>query len=139
MINAIVFLDIMLPVAPSVNRSLRPGSVVKQNGRKAHRLVHTGSFKSWYNSVGYLVNSELQRADYPTPSKNIRYHVSIFANVGYVRDIDNILKPTLDLLKKCGAIFDDRYVDAIQLERQNTGHACPMPGDMRVVVGWRDE
>ena len=113
-----LILDGDFPVAPSVNKSLRPG---KTDGGKKHRLVHTKTFKSWYSSIGYLVNGQKIHSDFPTDSEPRRYRIEIDVNVDYKRDIDNIIKPTLDLLKQCHVISDDRYVDYLRCERVSVG------------------
>lgn len=53
---------------------------------------------------------------------------------GHVRDLDNLLKPTLDALTAAGIIADDRFVDELRIARGR-----PDPGEGRLVVRIRQK
>ena len=57
--------------------------------------------------------------------------VQILACVGYKRDLDNLLKPLMDILQRSNAIADDRYVDRLSIERTRDGMEKG-----KVVVRW---
>ena len=92
-----------LPVPPSANNLFKN---VPGQGRKP-----TKAYTKWQSDCRYYV--KMREPD----EKGMIYRVQIVANIDRKRDIDNIIKPTLDLLKKLGHIYDDRYVDSVHIDR----------------------
>lgn len=91
---------VVLPIPPSVNRCWRnvPGV-----GR-----VRTAHYRAWRDAAGWEL-----RAQRPP---QIPGDVSISIRAGRPRrrrDLDNIIKPVLDILVSCGVIVDDSHVVAL--------------------------
>lgn len=91
---------VALPVPPSVNRCWRN---VRGVGR-----VRTAHYRAWLDEAGWTL-----RAQRPP---RIDGDVSVSIRAGRPRrrrDLDNTIKPLLDLLVSCGVIVDDSRVTAL--------------------------
>ena len=97
-----------LPVPPSTNNLY----VNKKEGGRAK----SAKYRRWVTDCTYFLKTRI-------PENNGTYAVEIVADFGRHRDIDNIAKPVLDVLKKAGHIRDDRYVDDIRLRRGYTAYS----------------
>ena len=86
--------------------------------------VKTKRYKTWRTSVGYVM-----RAHYGELPRKTPLRVELSAAVSRQRDIDNLIKPTLDALQFCGVIQDDRWVDHIEISRI-TGPSQVQPGEI---------
>lgn len=92
-----------LPIPPSTNKLFRnvPGV-----GR-----VKTSEYVRWSKSA--LMTMVVQK---PKPVKgSVRVEITC-RRVSRRRDIDNIIKPTLDILVRGGLIEDDRHVISVTAE-----------------------
>lgn len=96
-----------VPVPPSANDLF---ANVPGKGR-----VRTEKYRSWATTAGWMIKS--QNINHQVPG--LGWSVAIEARINHSRDLDNILKPTLDLLVALRLIGDDRYVDQITLSRAN--------------------
>ena len=112
--------SVILPAPPSAN-----AMYIVVNGKrvKSKRYVH------WRCSVGYLLLSRFGELPHKTPIR-----VEMRAAVSRHRDIDNLIKPTLDALQACGVIQDDRWVDSIICNRA-TDCKRLMDGEVEIFVG----
>lgn len=103
-------LVLRLPVPPSTNNLF----VARRDGKGRAK---TSEYKAWVEAAGKWIMTQPRRLiDGPV-------RVEIEAPVGRTRDIDNIAKPTLDLLVTMGVIQDDRYVDELRIVRVAKGEA----------------
>lgn len=69
------------------------------------------------------------------PVPGPRWRLIIEAPLNRKRDLDNVLKPTLDLLVAMQLISDDRYVDQITLMRVHPKEWSDSPDNhMRVTI-----
>ena len=89
-----------LPLPPSLNNSFL-------NLRGRGRIKST-KYRAWIEEAGYRLNGQSpRRVEGPV-------RVSIVAvRENRLRDIDNIIKPILDLLVRHGVIEDDRRVEVV--------------------------
>lgn len=72
------------------------------------RLVRTDEYDRWLDTMGHFVNRQC-RSTLAVP-----YKLSIAARRPHNRfDLDNIIKPTSDLLQKMGAIRNDNLCEMI--------------------------
>lgn len=102
-------LRLSIPVPPSTNNLF----VARRDGKGRAK---TSSYEAWIGAAGKWILTQKRRLiDGPV-------RVEIMAPVNRKRDIDNIIKPTLDLLSKImGIIQDDRYVDDLRIVRVAKG------------------
>ena len=111
-----------LPVPPSTNALTFNR---KQGGRS-----NTKEYEAWIASAGLLVNAAVNEYLPRGP-----WGVVLKANVGHNRDIDNLVKPTIDLLVTWDIIGDDRYVEEGEYSRlRNTDYGLLEKNWMRVTV-----
>ena len=90
----------------------------------------TAKYERWQRDAGFLLNSQV---DGDLPARP--WGVDIHAKIGYKRDIDNLVKPTIDLLKTCGIIDDDRHVEEGSFKRVHSGEDVLLDDNhLRVVV-----
>lgn len=96
------------PIAPSVNNTNvnRPGRGGRARGPE---------YKRWQHDAGWAV--KLQR---PAAVGGI-VAVLIEAPLSRRRDVDNAIKPTLDLLVKLALIDDDCWIDDLRIVRGGSG------------------
>lgn len=93
-------IDLHLPlIPPSANDLWRIA------GR---RLVRTDEYNAWLDDMGYFVNRHCANA------VAVPYRLSIAAlRPSSRRDLDNIIKPTSDLLQKMGAVKNDSLCEMV--------------------------
>lgn len=92
--------------------------------------VRTTKYRSWATAAGWMIKTQCVG---PVPGS--RWCVSIEAPIGHTRDLDNVAKPTLDLLVAMHLIGDDRYVDQITLLRVDPAEWPEFKGtQMRVTI-----
>ena len=72
-------------------------------------MVKSDKYKAWLDTSTIL----LFEAGAETLPPKTPIHVEFFANVNRQRDLDNLIKPTLDMLQYAGILPDDRWVDII--------------------------
>ena len=99
---------LVLPIPPSTNNLFRSGS---RGGR-----YKTEAYKAWLDAAGWEI--KLQRPPALHPPLRTCLKVLVEAPVGQNRDIDNLLKPVLDVLVKMGVIADDSLVDHLEIIRR---------------------
>ena len=108
-----------LPLPPSANRR----QTIARGGR---RLVKTTAYREWLDE-GQLVYAY---SDIPKETLEGSSRVYMLANIDRRRDLDNLLKCSLDGLQGWGAIKDDRWIDTILLRRDLDGELDK--GTMRI-------
>ena len=113
-------MSVILPAPPSAN-----AMYIIVNGKR----VKSKRYVYWRSSVGYLLLARFRQMPHKTPLR-----VELRAAVSRRRDIDNLIKPTLDALQACGVIHDDRWVDSIIMSRV-TGSGRLADGDIELFVG----
>ena len=95
---------IELTVPPSANHM--DGPIIQKGGKPGMKRM--SKYRNWLKSAGWELN--IAR---PTPlPPEATYAILVLANVTRQRDVDNIIKPTLDLLAAMQVTPDDRYCDA---------------------------
>lgn len=101
---------ITLPLPPSVNSMFRnvPGV-----GR-----VRTSDYKSWERKA----SAALTFASWEMPGRP--YTVTLRFNVNHQSDIDNRVKPVLDLLVRHKVIDGDQWVNALHVYRDRSIEGC---------------
>ena len=72
-------------------------------------MVRTDKYKAWLDDSAHLMH---QAGSKPIPLKT-PVQVEFYANINRQRDLDNLIKPTLDMLQYAGILPDDRWVDII--------------------------
>lgn len=107
-------ISFLVPTPPSVNNLY----VNAAGGRKRH-----ADYKAWLAAAGWAVR--IQRA--PELGQG-PFRLLVEVPCRRNRDIDNVLKPLLDMLVKQRVIADDRYVDDLRVVR------TPPPGQTRVTI-----
>ena len=107
-----------LPVPPSTNNLY----VARRDGKGRAKA---GAYKAWIEEAGKLMLAQRVPRD---GLKHVRVEVEVPFN--YQRDIDNALKPILDIAKRMHVIVEDRWVDQIEVRR------VPVGQDLTVSI-WR--
>ena len=103
-----------LPVPPSANELY-----VEVAGRR----YKTKKYKDWRKSLPLQFQ--------PVLPEKTPIECWIEANIGRNRDLDNVVKPTLDGLQQYGIIPDDKWVDKNHQERVSNNDGI-IPGWLRV-------
>lgn len=85
--------SVVLPIPPSTNALFLAG--------KGYR-TKTPEYREWIERAFPLAESLAPPKSYP-----VMIVVTVIEAVNRQRDIDNFLKPTIDLIKKAGAIKND--------------------------------
>ena len=94
-----------LPAPPSSNHLYFNAAA---GGRRKTKV-----YKDWISSAGMLLNrARLDAIADATPCR-----VVVLANVDRRRDIDNVIKPAIDLLTRVHVFRDDRWVDQVLCAR----------------------
>lgn len=107
-----------LPMPPSVNKLF---TNVAGIGR-----VKTRAYKSWINEAGWmLVTQRNQHGRHKRLDGPVSVTVSAYRG-GKSRDLDNILKALLDLLKHTQTIKDDSQVVEIHARWVDFGVPCTL-------------
>ena len=97
---------LLVPAPPSANHLY-----VRTRGGQAR----SAEYKAWLQNCGWLFIAERC----PKFAKPAPLGVSIEAHVSRRRDVDNLIKPILDLLEAAGGVEDDRYVDEVFAARRS--------------------
>lgn len=92
-----------LPVPPSTNNLFMN---VPGRGR-----IKSSEYNRWLSDAGWLLKTQAW--------EKVCGHVAVTIRIPKKSkaDIDNLIKPSLDLLVKHGVIDDDRFVDSIHISR----------------------
>ena len=95
-------IELHLPFPPSANRLWR---------RSGERIHKSSRYTDWLRDAGFLAMSQ-RPASLAGP-----YRLSILATRPdrRKRDLDNLVKPTNDLLKTIGVVADDSDCEAIHM------------------------
>jgi Holliday junction resolvase RusA-like endonuclease len=105
---------LLLPVPPSTNNLFRNGS---HGGR-----YKTKAYKAWIAEAGWEIMHQRPPTLHPPLRTCLR--VLIEAPIGPNRDIDNVLKPLLDVLTTMGVYADDKLIDRLEIVRCNNCDKC---------------
>ena len=105
------------------------------------RRGKTKAYKRWLNTAIFECGRVLG-ADDPTRSNETMvpakaaYGVKIAAGIDRRRDLDNLIKPTLDMLVKAMIVPDDRWCDFVEARRES-----PRNNQMSIIIAFneRDE
>ena len=98
-----------LPYPPSVNAMYRA---------YRGRVVTSDKYKAWKQETHYKCAFGLRLSEARGyGDSDIEIEAKVFLPDNRKRDIDNILKPTLDMLESVGYIKDDSQVRKITIER----------------------
>lgn len=103
-----------MPICPSTNNLF----INARTGR-----TRGSQYKRWAQDAGWAV-----KLQHPVPVHGL-VAVLIEAPLNRRRDVDNALKPTLDLLVSLGIIEDDNRIDDLRIVRTPAG-----AGDGMMVV-----
>ena len=98
------------------------------------RRVATKPYKNWSLKSRFALEDQFKREEYKKLPEKTPFAVTISANVDHRRDIDNLAKPTLDVLRKAGVTPDDRYCNRLVVLRVKKMNGLPK-GKMLVSVG----
>lgn len=102
---------IALPLPPSLNNAF----VNRQDGKGRYR---SSSYKAWQRAAGDCLS--VSAWDMPKAP----YGVTIRLNIDHRSDIDNRVKPVLDLLVKHGVLTGDQWVNSLHIYRDRTIDGC---------------
>lgn len=102
-----------LPIPPSVNNLF-----VNRAGKLHGGRAKGSDYKRWLHDAGWTIKIGL-----PHHVPGI-VRVLIEAPLNRRRDLDNVLKPLLDLLVKMAVIVDDSLIDDLRIVRVGTGDKC---------------
>lgn len=101
----------LFPLPPSANALF-----VYRHGRRRK----TADYKAWRRGAAILA-----RASLPLMPSATALQVVLEVGINRRRDLDNVIKPTLDMLKAANVIEDDCWVDKILAQRSR-----------EVEIGW---
>ena len=99
-------IEFIIPLPPSVNHLYGNRCV---NGRVIRYVTKKG--KEWFAQAGWKIKIQVRKR------KPITKPISIYIKLYHcrARDIDNVLKATLDLLEKMRIIENDKQVEFLQI------------------------
>lgn len=110
-----------IPVPPSVNHAFRNVSqrereAARRAGRTLRGRARTAGYQKWATDAGWEVRRQIMamglQGRVAVPGEIV---IEIAVARGWA-DIDNLLKPTLDLLVTMLVIDDDRFVRRLSIE-----------------------
>lgn len=117
-------LELRLPTPPSVNHLF--ATVVR--GGKVLR-AKSEAYKDWITEAGYQPGWERLTED---PQNAIRWRCAIVAyGLAETRDVDNLIKPTLDLICAMTGLRDNAPMRKVSAER---GEAWVAAGESYIAV-----
>jgi hypothetical protein len=108
-----------LPIPPSANNLFVNGSGAVVGQRRRFGRMLGVPYKLWLHDAGWAI--KLQCGAFAAPLIPGLVSVDIRAPLNRRRDLDNALKPTLDLLVRMGIISDDNLIDDLRIRRAGTG------------------
>lgn len=115
-------MEITLPYPPSVNRYWRA------IGRG--RVIISREGRDYRRKVGYVI-IDMRDGELPEPTKaRLSVTIKAFMPDRRRRDLDNVLKATLDALQNGGVFEDDEQVDDLRIIRE----AVEPPGRLEIVM-----
>lgn len=76
--------------------------------------IKTTEYRRWLEAAIARIRVQADCAHY---GQKTPFAVHVQAGVNRARDLDNVIKPTLDALVQAGATPDDRYADDIRFVR----------------------
>ena len=113
-------IKLTLPYPPSVNRTLRA-----VNGR----VILSKRYRDWILEAGRAVAGQVQGEP---QLKHYRLWIIATAPDRRIRDLDNLIKPTSDLLKRAGVIKDDAFARRIIIDWSSQPPAKPGHLNVRI-------
>lgn len=109
-------LSVDLPMPPSV------WDLYVGNG---HNRRRSAEYRKWVTEAGWmLVAQRNQGGCFKQFKGDVDVKVRAYRPANRGRDLDNILKALLDLLKSTGTIVDDRHVIGIDARWMDEGTPC---------------
>lgn len=110
-------LTVDIPMPPSVNHMY---ANVKNYGR-----VKTKEYKNWINEAQWMLVAQRNKGGKHTCLKgDVEVILRAYRPANKRRDLDNILKPVMDLLTSTKTIEDDRQIVSIDAKWVNEGVPC---------------
>lgn len=113
-------MKLTLPKPPSINHIY---GFTSRGGFARSYITKIG--KTWFEEAGYRLKEQLPQTEPITTNLTI----SIELHTARRQDVDNILKPILDLLQKQGLIENDSQVYKLTVEK----FRCKIP-DEKVIL-----
>jgi crossover junction endodeoxyribonuclease RusA len=115
-------MEITLPYPPSVNRYWR------SIGRG--RVIISREGRSYRREVGYIV-VDRHDGELPEPTEaRLKVTIKAFMPDRRRRDLDNVLKATLDSLQNGGIFKDDEQIDDLRIIRSG----IEPPGRLEIAI-----
>ena len=108
--EAVPEIVLTLPRPPSANEIWAPAHD-RSTGRL--RMVTTYAYRQWKQVAGLMVNTQTGGDTLPAS-----YCMSVHVPPGV--DVDNLLKPTGDILQMCGVVKNDRFCESIVVTRDRS-------------------
>lgn len=93
-----------LPIPPTANHLWK---------RRGERFYLNPTYRDWLDACGFVVKSAF--GTMPPP---VQVSITVHGGKGFnrSRDIDNLIKPTIDLLRKAGVLVGDRVEEVSRVE-----------------------
>ena len=116
---------IILPKPPSINHIY---GFTSRGGFARSYITKIG--REWFEVAGEKIKQQWKKR---TPiTKDIEVFIELFTSRR--QDIDNILKPILDLLQKNGVIENDSQIVVLNVEK----YRCKRDGEKVTILVWED-
>lgn len=80
----------------------------------------TAKYTNWLKKTGWECLVQLKGQNEMRVPDDVTFQITIYAKIDRKRDLDNIIKPILDLFQNIGIITDDRCCDIINCERKSS-------------------
>ena len=103
-----------IPIPPSANDMYK--MTINRGGKGKYRRVRTKEYERWRSRAAWVVASQV----FDHLRRKTPFTMSIRVNLDHRGDIDNRIKPLLDMLQYAGVVQDDRYCDRILIMRDQT-------------------
>lgn len=99
-----------LPHPFSVNKMYRNASA-REKARGVKKRPHSEEYNTWARAAGWMVKA----AKVKQLRGDCELHLIVCRK--YRGDLDNVLKPVLDLFQQCGVVLNDKQFVRLSVER----------------------
>lgn len=116
-------IELELPYPPTVNHFKQVGRTIKtKRGKIYQQRFDSDQTKRFYYEVWAKVRSQIGQKSNPMgldATISCEVCIDLYPPDKRLRDVDNVIKPTLDALQKAGVLVNDNQICRLLVERKS--------------------